>query len=97
MKSLIRTAAIALALLAAQFSFAQTVIRVAPPAPPHVVVGRAPGPNYVWTAGYYRWHGGRYVWVPGRWLIPPRPGVVWVPAHWVARGGGWVFVSGHWR
>src|SRR5580704_13471762 len=57
---------------------AQTVIRVAPPAPKSVVVvGRAPGPKYVWIGGYWTWRSGHYVWVAGRWIVPPRAGVVW--------------------
>src|SRR5271169_6547163 len=59
---------------------AEVVVKMAPPAPQSVVVvGRAPGPNYVWTGGYWRWSGGRYVWVGGRWVRPPRGGVVWIP------------------
>lgn len=78
---------------------AEVVIRTAPPAPVSVaVVGVAPSPRHVWTAGYYKGANGRYVWVPGRWIVPPRPGVVWVPPRWVARpAGGYVFVAGHWR
>lgn len=77
---------------------AQTVVRVAPPAPLHVgVVGRPPRAGYVWTDGYYRWAGGRYVWNDGRWLRPPRPGMVWVPARWMRVGNGWAFQAGHWR
>jgi len=77
---------------------AQTVVRIAPPAPQSVVViGRAPGPKYVWTGGYYRWSGGRYVWVAGRWMVPPRPGVVWVAPRWIPRNGGYVFVAGRWQ
>jgi hypothetical protein len=87
----------AAALLATGSAFAQTVIRVAPPAPVVEVRPVAPGPRYVWTGGYYRWYGGRYIWAPGRWVYPPRAGVVWVPGHWTARQGGWVWISGHWR
>src|SRR5258708_7327429 len=66
--------------------FAQTVVRVVPPAPVRVgVVGRPPHPGYVWTEGYQRWNGTRYVWVSGRWLRPPLPGAVWVAPVW---GGG---------
>jgi hypothetical protein len=77
---------------------AEVVVRMAPPAPQSVVVvGRAPGPKYVWTGGYYRWNGTRYVWVGGRWVVPPRAGTVWVAPHWVSRGDGFVFVAGRWR
>lgn len=77
---------------------AEVVVRVAPPAPQSVVVvGRAPGPKYVWIGGYQRWNGSRYVWVPGRWIVPPRAGAVWVAPRWVPRNGGYVFVAGRWR
>ncbi|HLH37002.1 MAG TPA: hypothetical protein VKX41_20180 [Alloacidobacterium sp.] len=78
-------------------SFAQVVVRVAPP--PVVVErpGPPPRPGYVWVGGYHRWDGYRYVWVPGHYVLPPRPRAVWVPGHWVERRGGWVFVEGHWR
>ena len=77
---------------------AVVVVRVAPPPPPSVaVIGVAPGPRYVWIAGYQRWNGNGYVWVPGRWTLPPRAGVVWVPAHWAPRSGGYIFVAGRWR
>ena len=77
---------------------AQAVVRIAPPPPQSVVViGRAPGPKYVWTGGYWRWHGGRYVWVAGKWMVPPRAGVVWVAPRWVPNNGGYVFVAGRWQ
>jgi len=76
---------------------ADVIIRVAPPAP--IVERRpvAPGPRYVWIAGYHRWDGRAYVWVPGRWELPPRPHARWVAHHWAHRHGGWVLVEGHWR
>jgi hypothetical protein len=83
--------------LASAPSFAQVVVRVAPP--PVVVEHPGPPPHegYVWTGGYHRWDGARYVWVPGRYVMPPRPHAEWVPAHWADRHGSWVFVEGHWR
>jgi len=77
---------------------AQTVIRVAPPAPVRVgVVGVAPGSGYVWVGGYQSWNGTRYVWVAGKWVRPPRAGMIWVSPRYVASGGGWVFHKGYWR
>ena len=42
----------------------EVVVRVRPPHP--VVEARvvAPGPGYIWIAGYHRWDGHAYVWVP---------------------------------
>jgi hypothetical protein len=75
----------------------EVVVRVAPPRP--LVEKRvvAPGPGYVWIAGYHRWDGGAYVWVPGRWDRPPHPHAHWVAHRWVHRHGGYVLVEGHWR
>ncbi|MBV8820617.1 MAG: YXWGXW repeat-containing protein [Acidobacteriaceae bacterium] len=83
--------------LIAGASAAEVVVNIGPPRP--VVERRvvAPGPGYVWTAGYHRWDGAHYVWVPGAWVVPPRPHAVWVQHRWVHRRHGWVFVEGHWR
>lgn len=69
-------------------------------APPAVRVETrtvSPGPDYVWTRGYWRWTGMKYRWVPGRWVIRPRPAAVWVEGQWVQRPGGWAWVAGHWE
>ena len=78
-------------------SFAQVIVRVAPP--PVIVEHPGPPPRagYIWTPGYHRWDGARYIWVPGRYAYPPRPHAVWVPHHWAERHGTWVFEEGHWR
>jgi hypothetical protein len=97
--SYVRAAICAVVLLGGVIGTAQqTVIRVAPPPPARVgVVGRAPGPGYVWVPGYQRWNGRGYVWVAGRWARPPRPGVIWVQPSYVHRGSTWVFHQGYWR
>lgn len=78
-------------------SFAQVVIRVAPPAAIIERPGLPPERGFVWVAGYQRWDGGRYVWVPGRWERPPHPHARWVAARWVYRHGTWRMIEGHWR
>jgi hypothetical protein len=79
-------------------AFAQeVVVRVAPPRPLVERAVPAPGPGYVWIAGYHRWDGRAYVWVPGRWELPPHRHARWIGARWVHRHGGWVLVEGHWR
>jgi hypothetical protein len=96
--SCFRTAACALLLASGLIGTAQTVIRIAPPPPVRVgVVGVAPGPGYVWVAGYQSWNGHDYIWVAGRWVRPPRVGVVWVQPRYVHTGGTWVFYKGYWR
>ena len=57
----------------------------------------SPGPNYVWTRGYWRWTGTNYIWVPGSWLARPRPAAVWVEGHWERRSEGWLWIGGYWR
>lgn len=57
----------------------------------------APGPDYVWSSGYWRWTGTRYVWARGGWIARPRPAAVWVEGHWIPRPGGWVWIAGHWQ
>lgn len=77
---------------------AAVYVTVTPPEPRVAVVGVAPGPGYIWTAGNWDWRGGRWVWVEGRWMRPPRPHAVWVPGAWVEHGHGrYGFVKGHWR
>ena len=74
----------------------EVVVNEAPPVPQQEVVVAAPGPDYVWTPGFYSWQG-RWVWVRGSWVIPPRRHAVWVGGHWGHRGRGYVWVGGHWR
>jgi WXXGXW repeat (2 copies) len=93
-----RAAVCGILLLGSVVGVAQTVVRIAPPAPARVgVVGVAPGRGYVWIGGYQRWTGSGYVWVAGKWVRPPRPGVIWVNPRWLHSGGGWVFYKGYWR
>jgi WXXGXW repeat (2 copies) len=77
----------------------EVVVGEPPPPPPAQVevIPAAPGPEYVWVAGYHRWAGGRYVWVGGRYERRPHAAAHWEGAHWEARGNGRVFVEGRWR
>lgn len=72
-------------------------VRVGPPAYREEVIGVAPGPGYVWVAGYWAWGGADYYWVPGRWVARPYPRAVWVPGRWRAHRHSWYWVEGHWR
>lgn len=78
---------------------AGTVIQtpIAPPPPQTETAPVTPGPEYVWTPGYWSWSGNTWVWVGGSWVIRPRVGVVWVPGHWVWHRHGYVWVGGYWR
>lgn len=91
------TLAVLLLFTSALYS-AEVVVRTAPPAPQSMaVIGRAPGPKYVWIGGYHRWNGSRYIWVAGRWIVPPRAGAVWIAPRWIPRNGGYVFIAGRWQ
>jgi hypothetical protein len=72
------------------------VVTEAPPPPQQEVIVAAPGPEFVWTPGYWGWRG-RWVWIGGRWAHPPHRHAVWVAGHWGHRGHGYVWVGGRWR
>ena len=64
---------------------------------PDVVVGVAPGPDYVWVGREYTWQNGAYVEVPGYWARRAYAGAVWTPGHWHRTGGGsYRWAPGHW-
>jgi hypothetical protein len=72
----------------------------APPPPPRaeVVVGVAPGPDYVWVGGFWDGSPGHYVWVRGHWDHPPHGHGAWVAPHWDRdRDGHYHQVKGEWR
>ena len=69
----------------------------APPAPQVEYIPVPPGPEYVWTPGYYTWRGGAYVWIGGCYVHRPYHGAVWVGGHWGHRPHGYVWVGGRWR
>ena len=76
------------------------VVYVDEPAPAlrsEVIVGTAPGPDYIWVGGYWTRHHSSWYWVGGRWAHRPRAGAEWVTGHWDHRPQGYVWVSGHWR
>lgn len=73
------------------------VVQQAPPPVRLEVIPVSPGPEYVWTPGYWAWRGGVYVWVGGCYAHRPRPGVVWMGGHWARHGHGYVWMGGHWH
>jgi hypothetical protein len=75
-----------------------TTARFGPPPPPRYgMVGRAPGPGFVWTDGYWDRRGGSWFWVGGTWQRPPHNRVRWQPGSWHQNGNNWRFERGHWR
>lgn len=73
-------------------------VRTPPPPLPVYVQPPLPGPDYIWTPGYWAWNGdfGDYYWVPGTWVQAPRPGYLWTPGYWGWSDGLYVFHAGYW-
>lgn len=67
-----------------------------PPALPEYDQPPAPGPNYMWTPGYWAWGPYGYYWVPGAWVEPPYYGALWTPPYWGWYGGYYRFHPGYW-
>src|SRR5436190_19147067 len=52
-----------------------TVVTQSEPPPPEVeFVPISPGPDYLWSPGWWSWNGGAWIWIGGRWHYPVRPG-----------------------
>jgi hypothetical protein len=69
-----------------------------PPAPlVEGPIGVAPGPDYIWTPGFYDWYGGAWVWRQGEWRHRPHAEDRWVAPHGEQHGRGYVYHSGGWQ
>ena len=69
-----------------------------PPAPiVEGAYGVAPGPDYVWTPGYYDWVGGNWAWQRGTWRHRPHPVDRWVEPRYERHGRGYQKVGGGWQ
>lgn len=82
---------------AAQLSVGISV-NFGPPALPIYAQPAIPGPDYIWTPGYWAWDNvfGDYFWVPGAWVRAPQPGLLWTPAWWGWSNGAYLFHAGYW-
>jgi hypothetical protein len=67
-----------------------------PPPLPTYQQPEAPGPNYLWTPGYWGYSPVGYYWVPGAWVFAPYPGALWTPAYWGFFGNRYRFYNGYW-
>src|SRR5262245_24135859 len=85
-------------LLLASLASAQVMVSVnfGPPPLPIYDQPYCPGPDYVWTPGYWAWNPGGYFWVPGTWVLAPEPGLLWTPGYWGWERVGFVFHEGYW-
>ena len=73
-------------------------VRIAPPPLPVYAQPPLPGPDYIWTPGYWAWddYVDAYFWVPGTWVRAPRPGLLWTPPWWGWSDGLFLFHTGYW-
>jgi hypothetical protein len=73
-------------------------VRIGPPALPVYEQPFCPGPNYIWTPGYWAWSPDGYYWVPGTWVLAPEPGLLWTPGYWGYDDDGddYVWHPGYW-
>lgn len=55
-----------------------------------------PGPDYIWTPGYWAYGDAGYYWVPGAWVLAPEPGLLWTPGYWGFSEGAYVWHRGYW-
>jgi WXXGXW repeat (2 copies) len=70
-------------------------ITVAPPAIPVYTQPICPGPNYIWTPGYWAWGPDGYYWVPGTWVVAPAVGLLWTPGYWGWGNGVYLWHAGY--
>jgi hypothetical protein len=72
------------------------VVQSTPPTPRVEVIPVSPGPDYLWTPGWWSWNGGSWIWFGGYWGYPSRPGHVWINGSFY-HGRGVESVRGHRR
>ena len=71
-------------------------INVAPPPLPVYVQPIAPGPDFIWSPGYWAYDEDGYYWVPGTWVRAPQVGYLWTPGYWGWSDGYYVWHAGYW-
>ncbi len=74
-------------------------ITVAPPPLPVYEQPPIPGPDYMWTPGYWAYDEevADYYWVPGAWAMAPEPGLLWTPGYWGWNDAGYYgWNDGYW-
>jgi hypothetical protein len=92
--------AASVSIIAPSSSFAGVYISVAvaPPILPVYELPPVPGPNYIWTPGYWAYadYDEDYYWVPGTWVVAPRVGLLWTPGYWGWSEGYYRWNAGYW-
>jgi len=67
-----------------------------PPPLPEYDQPECPGPDYIWTPGYWAYAPTGYYWVPGTWILAPYVGALWTPGYWGFYGGRYLWHYGYW-
>ena len=67
-----------------------------PPELPEYQQPECPGPNYIWTPGYWNYAQTGYFWVPGVWVTAPFVGGLWTPGYWGYDDNRYAFHHGYW-
>jgi hypothetical protein len=67
-----------------------------PPAIPEYDQPVCPGPNYLWTPGYWGYQPTGFFWVPGVWVIAPYIGGLWTPGYWGWGSNRYLWHHGYW-
>ena len=67
-----------------------------PPLPVNYEQPEAPGPDYLWTPGYWDYANTGYYYVPGSWVGAPYAGALWTPGWWGYGGSRYRWHHGYW-
>ena len=89
-------AASMMVLPASSFGGVFVSVSIAPPVLPVYTQPICPGPDYIWTPGYWAYGQEGYFWVPGTWVMAPQPGLLWTPGYWGWGGGVYLWHAGYW-
>ena len=70
----------------------------APPPLPIYEQPFCPGPDFIWTPGYWAYDEDveDYYWVPGEWVRAPVVGYLWTPGYWGWSDSLYVWHAGYW-
>ena len=70
----------------------------APPPLPIYEQPFCPGPDFIWTPGYWAYDDDveDYYWVRGEWVRAPVVGYLWTPGYWGWGDGLYVWHAGYW-
>lgn len=80
----------------ADFSGQQVYAQQPPPPIPDYTQPECPGPNYIWTPGYWNNADSGYYWVPGVWVLAPYVDALWTPPWWEFYEGRYRWHRGYW-